>query len=84
MDVKLTKDLEDFVAQKVRAGGYSDASEVMREALRELRNYEDPAQDDSQELAELLLAAVRGPHAPLTSKDFDDLRRRARRKSSKR
>lgn len=84
MDISLTKDLKDFVTQKVRAGGYSDASEVMREALRELRNNEDPADADSKELAELLLAAVRGTHPPLTSKDFQQLRRRALRKSSRR
>jgi hypothetical protein len=33
---------------------------------------------DSPELAELLLAAVRGPHRSLTAKDFARLRQRAR------
>ena len=79
MQVSLTKDLEKFVAGKVRAGGYSNASEVVREALRELRAKEDPAETDSRELAQLLLPAVRGPHRPLTEKHFDQLRQRARR-----
>ena len=77
MQVSLTKDLEKFVAGKVQAGGYSDASEVVREALRELRAMEDPAETDSRELAELLLPAVRGPHRPLTARHFDQLRQRA-------
>ena len=84
MQVSLTKDLEQFVAGKVRAGGYSNASEVVREALRELRAKEDPAETDSRELAELLLPAVRGPHRPLTSKSFNQLRQRARRPSVRR
>ena len=84
MQVSLTKDLEKFVARKVRAGGYSNASEVVREALRELRAKEDPAETDSRELAELLLPAVRGPHRRLTEKHFDQLRQRARREPVRR
>jgi len=38
---------------------------VVREALRDLKAKDDPAEIDSQELAELLLAAVHGPHRPL-------------------
>ena len=80
MQVTLTKDLESFIAHKVRAGGYADSSEVVREALRHFRAQDDPAEVDSRELAELLLPAVRGPHRPLTAKHFDQLRLRARRK----
>jgi putative addiction module CopG family antidote len=79
MQVTLTKELEAFVAEKVRKGGYADSDEVVREALRDLKAKEDPAQADSQELAELLLAAVRAPHRPLTQDDFSQLRSRARR-----
>jgi putative addiction module CopG family antidote len=80
MKVTLTKDLEEFVSAKVRSGGYSDASEVVREALRTFRSKEDPAEADSEELAELLLPAVRGKHRPLTTQHFHRLRQRARRK----
>ena len=78
MEVTLTKDLEGFVVQKVKTGGYADASEVVRETLRYLRAQDDPAEIDSKELADLLLAAVRGPHRPLTGQDFEQLRLRAR------
>ena len=83
MRITLTKDLEKFVAGKVRSGGYTDASEVVREALRELRSHDDPAENDSRDLAELLLPAVRGPHRPLTARHFARLRARARRRPSR-
>lgn len=83
MQVTLTKDLQDFIVPKVRADGYADSGEVVREALRDFRAKEDPAELDSQELAELLLPAVRGPHRPLTAKHFDELRSRARRKPAR-
>jgi putative addiction module CopG family antidote len=78
MQVTLTKELETFIAEKVQNGGYANADEVVREALRDLKAKDDPAEIDSQELAELLLPAVRGPHRPLTTEDFDQLRSRAR------
>jgi putative addiction module CopG family antidote len=77
MQVTLSKELEAFIAEKVQNGGYADADEVVREALRDLKAKDDPAEADSQELAELLLAAVRGPHRPLTEEHFAQLRSRA-------
>ena len=79
MHITLTKDLTKFVTHKIRSGGYTDASEVVREALRDLRDQDDPAEYDSPELAALLLPAVRGPHRPLTPRHLAQLRRRARR-----
>jgi putative addiction module CopG family antidote len=78
MQVTMSQELEAFIAEKNRTGGYASADEVVREALRDLQAKEDPAEMDSQELAELLLAAVRGPHRPLTAEHFDQLRARAR------
>jgi putative addiction module CopG family antidote len=79
MEITLPKNLQQFVARKVRGGGYADASEVVREALRDFHAKEDPAEHDSRELAELLLPAVAGPHRRVTAKDFDRLHKRARR-----
>jgi putative addiction module CopG family antidote len=78
MQVKLTKELAAFIAGKIETGDYADASDVVRQALRDLKSKEDPAEAESQELAELLLEAVRGPHRPLTARHFDQLRARAR------
>lgn len=80
MQVTLTKDLEKFIARKVQSGGYAHASEVVRDALRNFRAKDDPAEIDSQELAEMLLPAVHGRHQTLTPKHFERLRLRARRK----
>ena len=84
MQVTLTRDLEKFIARKVETGGYANPSEVVRDALRNFRAKEDPAELDSQELAQMLLPAVRGKHRPLTAKHFDKLRLRARRKPARR
>jgi len=83
MQVTLTKDLEKFILQKVKTGGYVDPSEVVRDALRTFREKDDPAELDSQELADLLLPAVRGRHRPLTARHFDQLRLRARRRPAR-
>jgi putative addiction module CopG family antidote len=83
MQVTLTKDLEKFIARKLEIGGYANGSEVVRDALRNFRAKDDPAELDSQELAELLLPAVRGRHRPLTTRNFDQLRLRARRKPAR-
>src|SRR5256885_10608900 len=42
----------------------SNPSEVVRDALRTFRAKNDPAESDSQELAEMLLPAVRGRYRP--------------------
>jgi putative addiction module CopG family antidote len=78
MQVTLSKELESFIAEKVRRGGYANADEVVGQALRDLMAKDDPAEVDSQELAELLLTAVRGPHRPLTAEHFAELRSRGR------
>jgi putative addiction module CopG family antidote len=80
MQVTLTRDLEKFIARKIQTGGYTDANEVVRDALRDFRAKDDAGDIDSQELAQLLLPAVRGRHRPLTAKHFNQLRLRARRK----
>jgi antitoxin ParD1/3/4 len=40
MNVSLTTELEEFVNSKVQTGRYSSASEVVREALRLLEEFE--------------------------------------------
>jgi antitoxin ParD1/3/4 len=40
MNVSLTPELDDFVAEKVASGRYTSASEVVREALRLLEEYD--------------------------------------------
>ena len=78
MQVTLSKELEAFITEKVQSGGYANADEVVREALRDFKAKDNPAEIDSRALAELQLAAMRSPHRPLTAEHFDQLRSRAR------
>jgi antitoxin ParD1/3/4 len=41
MNVSLTKELEQFVQGKVESGLYNNASEVIRESLRLLKEHDD-------------------------------------------
>ena len=50
MNVSLTPELENFVADKVKSGRYTSASEVVREALRLLEEREQLRNLQKQEL----------------------------------
>jgi antitoxin ParD1/3/4 len=41
INVSLPEALEEFIQRKVASGGYSSASEVVREGLRLLQQYDD-------------------------------------------
>ncbi len=78
MNVSLTKELEELVAEKVKTGRYLSASEVIREALRLL--------EERDKLQAVRLVQLRrdirrgrdsGPSEPF---DASDLKRRARKK----
>jgi len=49
MNVSLTPELEDLVNEKVRSGFYQTASEVVREALRLLKQRDDEARRADQQ-----------------------------------
>ena len=75
MQVIRTKELEQFVAQRVRSGRYVDASDVMRDALRTLELRDDR---ESPALEAALLEGVRSPHRPYGKAALDRVRRAAR------
>ncbi len=66
MNVSLTPDLEKFVSAKVESGRYNSASEVVREALRLLEEYDQTraAQlaEFNGELGRRLASLDRGEH----------------------
>jgi antitoxin ParD1/3/4 len=68
MNVSLTPELEQFVADKVKSGRYTSASEVVREALRLLEEREELRSLQKQELqkkiAEGLDQLARGEGLP--------------------
>ena len=75
MQVTLTKQLEQLVEAKVRSGRYSDASDVMRDALRVLEQcdeFESPA------LEVAVLEGVRSPHRSYGKATLERVRKAAR------
>lgn len=76
MTVTLPKKLEAFVQRKVRSGGFRDASEVLREAVRQWSEQENDWRQDSPELKAFLLEAVRGPRRPFRLSELEAMERR--------
>jgi antitoxin ParD1/3/4 len=83
MNVSLTPELEKFVSDKVQAGRYNSASEVVREALRLLEEHEQARATQlgefNKELGRRLASLDRGEHV-----DPVQTRSRLRRKSEQR
>ena len=83
MNVSLTPELEKFVNNKVEAGRYNSASEVVREALRLLeendRSRAAQLSEFNQELGRRLASLESGVHV-----DPSEARSRLRRKSEER
>jgi hypothetical protein len=44
LQVRLTKDLDKFIARKIQTGGYTNASKVVRDASRNFSAKDDPAE----------------------------------------
>jgi len=66
MNVSLTRELEKLVNEKVRGGLYQTASEVVREALRLLKQRDDEARRADQQAG---LAPARRPGCSGSSRD---------------
>ena len=67
MNITLTSELESLVKSKIASGMYTDASEVVREALRLL--HEEPTQD----LKKFLLSRISESESDELEIDFDQL-----------
>lgn len=57
MNISLTRELEQYVHEKVKCGMYTSASEVIRESLRLMHTYDDL---QKSRIAELNLAIESG------------------------
>ena len=73
MNVSLTPELEKMVHDKVEAGLYSSASEVVRDALRLQSTRDARLADLKAALAPALAQAARGERGPM---DFEALKRK--------
>ena len=78
MTVALARDVEDFIQDQVRAGVSTDASELINDVIRSLREQRQPPFEVTPELEAWLLEAADQPATPLTKADFDGIRERVR------
>ena len=82
MTVALARDVEDFLQDQVRAGVCADASELVNDVIRSLREQQRKFFDVTPELESWLLEAADKPTTPLTKADFAAVRERVRAKIS--
>ena len=78
MKIALDKDVEEYIHEQVRAGVCSDASDLVNDVLRALRDQQHPPFEITSELEAWLLEAADKPTTPLTKADFDGVRTRIR------
>ena len=82
MKISLTRELEQFVARKVAGGSYRNASEVIREGLRVLREREKARKDAVDELRCQILVGIqqadRGKTSPFNDATLRQIKTRGR------
>ena len=71
MNISLPETLKLFVEEQVSSGGYSTASEYLRELIREAQR-----RRDRRELESKLLAGLQSPTSEMTADDWTALRER--------
>jgi Arc/MetJ-type ribon-helix-helix transcriptional regulator len=78
MTVALARDVEDFLQDQVRSGVCADASELVNDVIRSVREQQRKLFDITPELEAWLLEAADKPATPLTKADFNAIRKRVR------
>lgn len=78
MEITLAKDVEDFLQEKVRDGVCPDASDLVNDFFRAIRDQQFSPFAVTPELEAWLLEAGDAPAAPLAASDFAGIRERVR------
>ncbi len=78
MPLKAARGVEDYPQEQVRAGACADASELINDVIRSVREQQRKPFAVTPELETWLLEAADKPTTPLTRMDFDAIRSRAR------
>jgi Arc/MetJ-type ribon-helix-helix transcriptional regulator len=78
MTVALARDVEDFLQDQVRSGVCADASELVNDVIRSLREQQKKLFEITPELEAWLLEAADKPVTPLKKSDFNAIRDRVR------
>jgi Arc/MetJ-type ribon-helix-helix transcriptional regulator len=76
MNIMLAKDVEDFLAEKVREGVCGNASDLINDILRAIRDQQAVPFSVTPELEAWLLESAEEPAPSLTNKDFAEIRKR--------
>ncbi len=71
MNISLPEPLKLFVEEQVNKGGYSTASEYLRELIRDAQRRRDRQQLDAK-----LLDGLQSPSSAMTAEDWRSLRER--------
>lgn len=78
MTIALAKDVEDFLQNQVKTGVCNDASELVNDIVRSLREQQQRSFEITPELESWLMEAADKPTSPLTKDDFNSIRERVR------
>lgn len=74
MNVSLPKAMRKYVEARIAKGGFANASEYVRHLIRAEAATD---QGERERLERLLMEGIEsGPAAPMTRKDWDDIRKR--------
>jgi Arc/MetJ-type ribon-helix-helix transcriptional regulator len=76
MTIAVAKDIEDFLREQMRAGACDDASDLVNDILRSVRDQQLRPFQVTSELESWLLEAADQPTTPLTEADFGGIRQR--------
>ena len=82
MTIALATDVEDFLENQVRSGVCADASALVNDLVRSLREQQRKIFDLTPDLEAWLLEAADKPTTPLTKSDFAAIRERVRAKTA--
>jgi Arc/MetJ-type ribon-helix-helix transcriptional regulator len=77
MTIAVAKEIEDFLREQVRTGARDDASDLVNEILRSVRDRQRRPFEVTPELESWLLEVADKPTTPLTETDFRGIRERA-------
>ena len=78
LKIALAKDVEEFLSEQVRAGVCANASELVNDVLRSVRESHQKPFEVAPELEAWLLDSADKPATPLTREDFEAIRARVR------
>jgi Arc/MetJ-type ribon-helix-helix transcriptional regulator len=78
MTLTLASDVEEFLREQVRSGVCADASQLINDIIRSIREQQRRPFAATPELEAWLLEAADQPATPFGKEDFDGIRERVR------